>query len=116
MKGAVCLFVGAGGWGTFTTVTLGCPSPWDFPPAPKGHSGRPPSTFGGGQAGAAGEIMNTGGSAGGMLAQILHAAHRAPFRMEGLLMFRQLRGAARRGVHGSSLRFFLDVGARVKDK
>ncbi len=107
---AVCLFVGAGGWGTFATVTL-LSLALGFSASAEGPFWATAVDIGGGQAGAAGGIMNTGGNAGGMLAPILTPLIARHFGWEGGLYFGSFVV-----LLGVGAWFFLDAGARVKEK
>ena len=107
---AVCLFVGAGGWGTFATVTL-LSLALGFSASAEGPFWATAVDIGGGQAGAAGGIMNTGGNAGGMLAPILTPLIARHFGWEGGLYFGSFVV-----LLGVVAWFFLDAGARVKDE
>ena len=107
---AVCLFLGAGGWGTFATVTL-LSLALGFSASAEGPFWATAVDIGGGQAGAARGVMNTGGNAGGMLAPILTPLIARHFGWEGGLYFGSFVV-----LLGVGAWFFLDPGARVKDK
>lgn len=107
---AICLFVGPGGWGTFATVTL-LSLALGFSASAEGPFWATAVDIGSGQAGAAGGIMNTGGNAGGMLAPILTPLIARHFGWEGGLYFGSFVV-----LLGVGAWFFLDAGARVKDK
>ncbi len=104
---ALCLVLGAGGWGTFATVTL-LSLAFGFSATAEGPFWATAVDIGGAQAGAAGGIMNTGGNAGGMLAPIITPLIARHFGWSGGLYFGSFVV-----LIGVAAWFFLDAGAHI---